>query len=350
MIKKCFLGANTPEGFRSAYDTLERDPQIRRLLILKGGPGCGKSTLMKAVAQAAEGLGLGVRRIFCSSDPDSLDGIAVPELGFAIADGTAPHVMEPALCGCGANYINLGRYVCEEKVAPLAAGIRAEKAANRFCYGPAYACLAGCAAAGEAMRAIAAEAVADMTKEALRQLEREKLPKGGAKDASLRVFLTALTPEGFRSFEPDCGNVWAIRDSHRLAAPLLRKLAEAYRRAGQQTVLVLDPLDPDELEGLVIPGLDTAYLRTDPLFDLGAWALRQLNFDALAEAGIPAAHLARMAELGRLRRQLAEEAVDWLRQAKRHHDALEALYRPAVDFDGVAEETARIVDGLMTEA
>ena len=37
----------------------------------------------------------------------------------------------------------------------------------------------------------------------------------------------------------------------------------------------------------------------------------------------------------RVRRALEEEAVASLKRAKRGHDALEALYRPCVDFDAV---------------
>ena len=59
MTETYFLGANTPEGFRSEYASLQSDPRIRRLLIVKGGSGCGKSTLMKTLAARAEEYGWG---------------------------------------------------------------------------------------------------------------------------------------------------------------------------------------------------------------------------------------------------------------------------------------------------
>ena len=37
---------------------------------------------------------------------------------------------------------------------------------------------------------------------------------------------------------------------------------------------------------------------------------------------------------------LREEAVDALKEAKRNHDALEAVYNPYVDFDGVRAQAA----------
>ena len=81
--KVCFyLGANSPTGFYSLYETI---------YILKGGPGCGKSSLMRRVAQAMEEKGASVEYIACSGDPDSLDAVVFPALNTAIVDGTAPH-------------------------------------------------------------------------------------------------------------------------------------------------------------------------------------------------------------------------------------------------------------------
>ena len=86
-----FLGANSPSGFYSLYDHLLPPERANRFYILKGGPGCGKSTLMRQVARRAEEAGETVEYTLCSCDPDSLDAILLPRLGVAIVDGTAPH-------------------------------------------------------------------------------------------------------------------------------------------------------------------------------------------------------------------------------------------------------------------
>ena len=87
-----YLGANSPSGFYSLYDQLLDPAEAEELLILKGGAGCGKSTLMGQVAARAEEKGLRVEYIRCSGDPDSLDAIILPDRHAAIVDGTAPHV------------------------------------------------------------------------------------------------------------------------------------------------------------------------------------------------------------------------------------------------------------------
>ena len=86
-----YLGANSPTGFYSLYDQLLDPAEAADIVILKGGPGCGKSSLMRRVAKAVEGRGLDVEYIQCSGDPDSLDAVVFPALKTAIVDGTAPH-------------------------------------------------------------------------------------------------------------------------------------------------------------------------------------------------------------------------------------------------------------------
>lgn len=90
-----FLGANSCRGFYSLYDDMVNLPEIDRLYIIKGGAGCGKSTFMKTIAEAANNAGLTVERILCSGDPESLDGIYLPLLRIAYLDGTAPHAAVP---------------------------------------------------------------------------------------------------------------------------------------------------------------------------------------------------------------------------------------------------------------
>ena len=90
--KVCFyLGANAPTGFYSLYDQLIDPAEAENIFILKGGAGCGKSSLMRTVARAAEETGRRVEYIQCSGDPDSLDAVVIPDLKTAIVDGTAPH-------------------------------------------------------------------------------------------------------------------------------------------------------------------------------------------------------------------------------------------------------------------
>ena len=93
MNTEFFAGTNTDKGFIGYLDGYFSD--AKRLYIIKGTPGSGKSTLMKRLALDCENMGYEVWRILCSSDPASLDGIYLPQIKSGIADGTPPHVLEP---------------------------------------------------------------------------------------------------------------------------------------------------------------------------------------------------------------------------------------------------------------
>ena len=77
---KFFLGANTPNGFVSRFDNLYYPEEGWFAYIIKGGPGTGKSTLMKRLAKEANLKNVKTELIYCSSDPSSLDAVIFPEL------------------------------------------------------------------------------------------------------------------------------------------------------------------------------------------------------------------------------------------------------------------------------
>ena len=101
-----FLGATTPAGFKGYFAPLRREPGMQ-LVLLKSGPGCGKSTLMKRLARAAQEKGEPIQRIHCASDPDSLDGVVFLRQKRAIIDATAPHVVEPEAPGADERVLSL---------------------------------------------------------------------------------------------------------------------------------------------------------------------------------------------------------------------------------------------------
>lgn len=115
--KHYFAAGNSFFGFKSYFDHIFGTENNNRLYILKGGPGCGKSTFMKKVGLFCEKEGYTVEYYRCSSDPDSLDGIAIKELRTAIADGTSPHAIEPKFAGAFEEIIDLGKSWDTEKLS-----------------------------------------------------------------------------------------------------------------------------------------------------------------------------------------------------------------------------------------
>jgi DNA replication protein DnaC len=101
-----FVNGNTAQGFIDYFSSNLQG--MNRIFILKGGPGTGKSFLIKSIADDCEKKNVNTELIHSPFDPDTLDGIIIPELKIAVVDGSAPHVIEPTAPGAVEEYVNHG--------------------------------------------------------------------------------------------------------------------------------------------------------------------------------------------------------------------------------------------------
>ena len=115
-VRNLYPGGNTPHGFYSYYNYILPQRKAEKIFCIKGGPGTGKSTLMKRIGRYFVDRGEDVDFLWCSSDPDSLDGILIRGRRAAVLDGTAPHIVDPVTPGAVDEIINLGQFWDEEKL------------------------------------------------------------------------------------------------------------------------------------------------------------------------------------------------------------------------------------------
>ncbi|MFK4438000.1 thymidylate kinase [Paenibacillus sp. RC73] len=94
-ILNFYASGNTAEGFANLYNSSLQG--LTRLFVLKGGPGTGKSRLIREIGEHMAQQGYEIWILHCAADNDSLDGVIIPKLKAGIVDGTAPHVIEPEL-------------------------------------------------------------------------------------------------------------------------------------------------------------------------------------------------------------------------------------------------------------
>jgi hypothetical protein len=350
----CFyLGANSPTGFYSLYDQLIDPARAEDIFILKGGPGCGKSSLMRRVGSAMEERGLAVEYIVCSGDPDSLDAVVIPQLNTALVDGTAPHVVEPQLPGAVDRYVNLGACYNKAELQAIRGALTDCMKDYKGCYSRAYRCLSAAAQIGEDMRAIVdTPAVeAKMVKRARGILSREVKKTGGDPGRSVQRFLSAITWKGplcnFSTVDTLCKRVYELADTYGLAHGMLTHLACAAMAAGYDIITCPSPMAPDRMEHLLIPGLSLAFVTSTPTLPYNSRPYRRIRLDAMIAQELLRHNKARLRFSRKVSAALVEEAVDSLAQAKSMHDALEALYNPHVDFQQVYQTAEDITQELL---
>lgn len=347
-----FLGANSKDGFASLMDRLADPEKARAIYILKGGPGCGKSTLMKKVGQAAQDAGYCPQYIYCSGDPDSLDGLVIDELGVALCDGTAPHVVEPKYPGAVERYVNLGECYdaaalarCKDEVMELMVGYQGA-------YRRAYRCLKG---AGQLMEdnldLLETDALKEKIKKRARGIIAREIPKHGNGGAVTERFLSAVTCKGqiclFETADKLCKRIYELSDSYGLAHLMLEELLGAAVERGHDVVACPDPMMPGRLQHLLLPGLGVAFVTGSPELPYPGKSYRRIRLDAMANQEELRRHKARIRFSRKVSRALLDEGMETLAAEKELHDALEKVYNPHVDFDRVDEMAGKIIAEIL---
>lgn len=351
---KYFLGANSPTGFYSLYDELSDPGQMNALYILKGGAGCGKSTLMKRIARHAETAGLDTQLVLCSGDPDSLDAVILPQKGVAVVDGTAPHVVEANCPGAVETYVDLSQFYDHNALQAIKPDLIAVTAEYKGHYKQAYRCLG---AAGELRRNLAEVADSPELRQRLQKRSKgiigRELKKVNSISGKLEQrFLNAVTHKGpiqlWDTVNAQADRVYELSDSHGLAHHLLSPILAAARGAGYHIVACPDPMSPDRLAHLILPELSLAFVTSTADAPWPHRPYRRLRLDAMAEEELRRTSKPRLRFTRKVADALTEDGISSLAQAKEAHDRLEALYNPHVNFEGVcatADRLAKIILG-----
>ncbi|MGN0997340.1 MAG: hypothetical protein ACI4PG_10575 [Candidatus Ventricola sp.] len=343
-----FPGAMGPEGFISCFDHLMPEAALRRKLVLKGGPGVGKSTFMRRVHAALCGGGEASTLYFCSGDPDSLDAVAIPHAGLLILDGTAPHVVDPQIPGARDSIINLGECLDEPAMRVRLPHIRACMADHAACTRRAVAALRAAWPLRQESASLA-ESLADSQRLAriTRALIAAVLTGEGAPDDTpgIRpVIADAITPKGELSLIPENAQPRVIRLTAHFAMDLtgvLRSLSAAVRAAGYGVEEYLSPASPGGLLHLGIPALSTLVTTSDLLP-----SEQTFDFACCLPAGSLLRHECALEQSRVGIRLHMQKAVSALAQAKQLHDELETFYVPNMDFEGWQQTLDETLESL----
>ena len=324
-----------PDGYISCFDHLIEEDALERRLILKGGPGVGKSTFMRRIHAALCGNGEPATLCFCSGDPDSLDAVVVPHKGLLILDGTAPHIVDPKIPGARDSIINLGQCLNEAAMRPRLKHIKAVMADHAACSRRATACLRAARPLIEDSAAIVAAAMEKHSMEKMtRALIDSVLGSASCTDAKIPrvrpVITDAVTPKGEICLLSSAQAQHIIRLTGHPStdfSPVLRAVSAAAQAKGFCVWEHLNALVPGRLRHVTLPQL-SVLITTAPLQP----SEQIFDFSACIPSGALLRHECALegekAEID----SLLKRACAALSEAKLLHDELETFYVPNMDF------------------
>lgn len=332
-----FAGGNSGKGFYDCFEHLIPEGEKKeRVIILKGGPGVGKSTLMKKVAAAAGKKKEETELFWCSGDPESLDAVRIIRGGILVLDGTAPHSKDPVYPGAVEETMNLGEQINREKIRSRREDIVRLVKENGEQYRRAYALLsAATMLANERYR----EVEACLDREKLNRLKKEMTGRAEVreeqKQGERRLFLDAITWKGKVSYAP-----YALQ-AHKSfgftgenADVLLDCLFSEWQ--GGRFERFLQPLVPERTAHVYLPEamlfVTAARFETEEAEETDQFLTKKPHADVL--------------RYRREEERLVGLAVKRLEACKKIHDELEMIYKECVDFEKITERTEELLHTL----
>jgi len=350
-----FLGANTPSGFVSKFEQLTAPEADLRAYILGGGPGCGKSTIIRKIAAEFEGEP-GIELIACASDVDSLDGVIVPSKKFCVVDGTRPHFLQPKHPGAVESVVELSScwdagalHSCREEIVSLGANI-----ARCHEYSCRYLAAAG-ALLGDSYRLSLGCLNTQKLTAYLGRLAAKELGKKSGRTGKERTrFLSAVTNKGPVKFTESAKQlaqrIYLINDEHgALSRMMLHDIRARALGQGYDVVACYCPLAPfDKLEQLFVPELSLGFVTSNRLhnFEAELSPYRIVNTQRFMEEGCLSQHKKRMTWSRKAGAQMVAQAGELIAEAATLHSELESYYTSATDFAKVDKLTDELIERL----
>lgn len=364
-IRKLFPGGNTSVGFYSLYHHVI-EPDANRIFVIKGGPGVGKSTFMKYIGQEMVNRGFDIEQHYCSSDPDSLDGLVIPSIRVALLDGTAPHVIDPKNPGVVDEIIHLGDYWDEKEIVKHKDTVikTNQKVGKQFKI--AYSLLKESKVAYDEWKSYVEESVDKARYNKILKILLETIFDGvignyRTAPKSRHLFASAITPNGFMNYIDTLimkdMKVYAIKGE---AGTGVKELVERVGLVAEEQGLYVEqfhcPYEPDKVDMVIIPALNTIVTNTTQPFhpDVnkleGAIIEDIIDLDLCISQEILGEYKAEIKDAKNRFNSLMDKVIDHLAKAKAVHDDMEMFYIKAMDFDSINHKREEILGRILDYA
>lgn len=347
-----FPGGNTSKGFYSFYRYILSQDEAKRIICIKGGPGTGKSSLMKLVGKHYHDKGYNVEYHHCSSDNNSLDGVVVKELKVAILDGTSPHVVDPVNPGAVDEVLNMGECWKEEGFEKYRKNVIDTNKEIGKTFKHAYKYFSAAKTIHEDWSGCNSEAlITSKLNKFIENLKTSLFTKPVSNVGIDRhLFGTAFTPNGIVTFIDNLlegyENVYVLTGGPGLGkTTVLQQISDEALKRGYYVELFHDPLVPERIEHIFIPDLKFALVTSNEINQKSLPGI-QVDMNSFANSNILNKYKDQIDEDRLYFYDLMNTGLKIISSAKKLHDDLEKYYIENMDFSKVDDKVNYVLKKL----
>ena len=342
-----FYGANTHDGFREYYSDFININECDRIFNIIGGPGTGKSTLMKKIAEECLNVGCECEKYFCSSDTASLDAIRIyspeSEKVIAICDATAPHERAFDTPGAVTSIIDLSRFWDITDLESNKNAILDLQDKKKESYLKAYTYIKLLATAN---RAIEKEISSYICRDKLIALCEELTHSLKGENSNRNIFLRPTTALSMKGEHTLTDEYWkaerstVIQDVLGTSTVLIKAL---FKRLETQNVTVFASPSCE-----VCGGYTQLYIPESKLLISTVPSEKKeiVSTKEIISKCIPKSSRVLIESLQKTAKKAKTAALHELSLARDHHFALEKIYGRCMDFDSKDKFDTEIVNNI----
>jgi hypothetical protein len=345
-----FAAANSTRGFVSFFSEVFSPDALDEILIIKGGPGTGKSRFLRDIAAYYESIGEKVTYFLCSSDPQSLDGILIEGIKKAIIDGTAPHMKDPVYPVAVERILNLADFCDPIPLKAKKEKIRDLNKQKANAFKRAYSFLR---AAGEVEKEIYHSVENDILytkmESAAYRFCHKYLKEEAVFSEDIRL-ISAVNHVGFMmldSYDAEATIVCGVDNSKGLSWLFLREVYRIAKEMNKKVLISYDPLFPDRLNGIFFVKekicIRVAEEKGNESYE------HYINMGRFINKNISGVGKNRIRFAQKCRMALLAGAVEQFGLAKENHMKLESIYSAHMDFKAKEMFTDRFIKQLQLE-
>jgi len=350
-IKRLLPGGNTSLGFYSYFSYVIDVKEARKIYLLKGGPGTGKSSMMKKLGNQMIENGYDVEFHHCSADPESIDAIVIPRIKVAVLDATSPHMIDPKYPGAIEKIINLGEYWEEKKLEKNKENIILSIGENSNIYKRTYRLLAAAKIIHDDIEWIYSQAmdfhkVNQWTNGIIDRFfgnikNIDKIPK------ERHLFGSGYTHLGhidfIETYMEVVENIYYIKGEPGTGkSTLLNKIILKVIEKGYNVEIYHEPLEPNKIENILVPELNLGFSTNSKYKDK-----EKLDLGNFLDMNKVHKYTKELDYSEKLFKELIDNVADSLQKSKKNHDIIENYYVGNLDFKQIDEVREKILTEIL---